>query len=103
MMITRGRDGETAGYPVVETVQRDHICHLVKAPASIPVAMASRAADIARKAVETVGCVGAMGVEMFLARDGNILINELAHASTTPAITRLKAASAPNLKTTSAQ
>ena len=78
MMITRGREGETAGYPVVETVQRDHICHLVKAPASIPVAMASRAADIARKAVETVGCVGTMGVEMFLARDGNILINELA-------------------------
>ncbi len=78
MMITRGRDGETACYPVVETVQRDHICHLVKAPASIPAAMASRAADIARKAVEAVGCVGAMGVEMFLTRDGNILINELA-------------------------
>jgi len=78
MMITRSRDGETACYPVVETVQRDHICHLVKAPAPIPAEMASRAADIARKAVETVGCVGAMGVEMFLARDGKILINELA-------------------------
>jgi len=78
MMITRSRDGETACYPVVETVQRDHICHLVKAPASIPTVTAARASDIARKAVETVGCVGAMGVEMFLARDGNILINELA-------------------------
>jgi 5-(carboxyamino)imidazole ribonucleotide synthase len=78
MMITRGRDGATACYPVVETVQRDHICHLVKAPAPVPAELAARAADIARKAVETVGCVGAMGVEMFLDRDGKILINELA-------------------------
>lgn len=78
MMITRGRDGGTACYPVVETIQRDHICHLVKAPAAIPAETTVRAADIARKAVETVGCVGTMGVEMFLARDGTILINELA-------------------------
>jgi 5-(carboxyamino)imidazole ribonucleotide synthase len=78
MMITRSRNGETACYPVVETVQRDHICHLVKVPASVPAETAARAADIARKAVETVGCVGTMGVELFLTKDGNILINELA-------------------------
>ncbi len=78
MMITRGRNGETACYPVVETIQRDHICHLVKAPASVPAKTAARAADIARKAVETVSCVGTMGVELFLTKDGSILINELA-------------------------
>ena len=78
MMITRARDGEVACYPVVETVQRDHICHLVKAPAPVPAETAARAAAIARKAVETVGCVGTMGVELFLTKDGNILINELA-------------------------
>jgi 5-(carboxyamino)imidazole ribonucleotide synthase len=78
MMIARGRNGETACYPVVETVQRNHICHVVKAPASVPADTADRAADIARRAVETVGCVGAMGVEMFYTKDGAILINELA-------------------------
>jgi len=78
MMITRSRTGEVACYPVVETIQRDHICHLVKAPASVPAEIAARATDIARKAVETVGCVGTMSVEMFLTKDGNILINELA-------------------------
>jgi 5-(carboxyamino)imidazole ribonucleotide synthase len=78
MMITRGRNGETACYPVVETVQRDHICHLVKAPAPIAPEIAGRAAEIARAAVETVGAVGTMGVELFLTAAGDILINELA-------------------------
>jgi 5-(carboxyamino)imidazole ribonucleotide synthase len=78
MMIARSQNGESVSYPLVETVQHDHICHLVKAPAAVPVEIATRAADIARKAVETVGHVGAMGVEMFLTKDGKILINELA-------------------------
>jgi 5-(carboxyamino)imidazole ribonucleotide synthase len=78
IMLTRGRNGEIAAYPVVETVQRDHICHLVKAPADIPAELANRVADIARQAVQTVGMVGTMGVELFLTADGNILINELA-------------------------
>lgn len=78
MMITRARAGETACYPVVETVQRDHICHLVKAPAPIAPEIAARAADVARRAVEAVGAVGTMGVEMFLTKTGEIVINELA-------------------------
>ena len=78
VMIARGRDGQTATYPVVETVQCDHICHLVKAPAAIPAGVAAEVAEIARKAVETTGCVGAMGVELFVDGNGKILINELA-------------------------
>ncbi len=78
MMIARDRDGETACYPVVETVQRNHVCHLVKAPASVPAETAARAAHIARRAVEVVDCVGVMGVELFLTKDDPILINELA-------------------------
>ena len=78
MMLTRGQDGAIVEYPLVETIQRDHICHVVKAPATVPNATAARAAEIARKAVEAVKCVGTMGVEMFLTKDGNVLINELA-------------------------
>jgi 5-(carboxyamino)imidazole ribonucleotide synthase len=78
VMLTRGRDGGLVIYPVVETVQRDHICHVVKAPAEIPAAVAARVADIARRAVESTGMIGSMGVELFLKGDGTILINELA-------------------------
>jgi 5-(carboxyamino)imidazole ribonucleotide synthase len=78
VMITRGRDGEIVSYPVVETIQRNHICHVVKAPAQIAPELAARAGEIARKAAESVGIVGTMGIEMFLAEDGTILVNELA-------------------------
>lgn len=78
VIITRGRDGEMATYPVVETVQRDHVCHLVRAPAPVTPEIAARAADVARRAVEAVGAVGSFGVEMFLMPNGEIAVNELA-------------------------
>jgi len=78
VIITRGRDGATATYPLVETVQRDHVCHIVCAPAPVAGAIAERALDIARRAVTAVGAVGSFGVEMFLTASGEIFINELA-------------------------
>ena len=78
VIITRGRDGQTATYPVVETVQRNHVCHLVRAPAPVAPDIAARAADLARRAVEAVEAVGSFGVEMFLKRDGGLVVNELA-------------------------
>jgi 5-(carboxyamino)imidazole ribonucleotide synthase len=65
-------------YPVVETVQRDHVCHVVKAPAPVPGEVAARAADVAQRAVAAVGAVGSFGVEMFLRRARDIVVNELA-------------------------
>jgi len=78
VMITRSIDGQTAVYPVVETIQRDHICHVVQAPAAISRDLAERAAETAGRAVGAVGGVGTFGVEMFLSTDGTIAINELA-------------------------
>jgi 5-(carboxyamino)imidazole ribonucleotide synthase len=78
IIVTRGRDGSTAVYPLVETIQRNHVCHVVKAPAQIPDDLAKRAAAAAKRAVEAVGGVGSFGVEMFLSATGETTINELA-------------------------
>lgn len=78
VIITRGRDGATATYPLVETVQRDHVCHTVCAPALVAGEITDRAWDLARRAVTAVGAVGSFGVEMFLTGRGEIFINELA-------------------------
>ncbi len=78
VMVTRGRDGGMVTYPVVETVQREHICHEVRVPAAVPEAMAAHAADLARRAAEVAGVVGSFGVEMFLSRGGGLYVNELA-------------------------
>jgi len=78
VIVTRGGNGELAVYPVVETIQRDHVCHVVKAPAEIPAQVIKAATDMARRAVEAVGGVGSFGVEMFLSANGGMAINELA-------------------------
>lgn len=78
VMVARRPGGETALYPVVETVQKNHICHTVTAPAEVSASAAEKAAEIARKAIEAVQGVGVFGVEMFLTEDGEVLINELA-------------------------
>ncbi len=78
VIVTRGRDGTSASYPVVETVQRDHVCHIVNAPAPLPAEIATRAAEVARQALAAVGAVGSFGVEMVLTHAGEIVMNELA-------------------------
>ncbi len=77
-MVTRGRDGQMVVYPIVETIQRDHICHQVLAPAAISGAVAARAAAMATAAITAIDGVGSFGVEMFETADGAVLINELA-------------------------
>src|SRR5260370_333401 len=62
IMVARRPGGETALYPLVETVQRDHICHTVTAPAQVPPSAADKATEIARKAIEAIQGVGVFGV-----------------------------------------
>jgi 5-(carboxyamino)imidazole ribonucleotide synthase len=78
VIVTRGRSGETVTYPVVETVQQDHICRIVRAPASVDDEVAARVRDIASQAIDAVGAVGSFGVECFLTAQGEVMINELA-------------------------
>lgn len=69
---------ETKVYPVVETVQENHICKLVLAPAQIPVRARKLAEQIAVEAVAAVEGYGIFGIEMFYLKDGSILVNEMA-------------------------
>jgi 5-(carboxyamino)imidazole ribonucleotide synthase len=78
VMVTRGADGDCAVYPVADTVQRDHICHVVTAPSDLSPALAAQAQALARRAVESIDAIGTVGVEMFLTADERVVINELA-------------------------
>ena len=78
VIIIRAQDGAMVNYPVVETVQRDHICHIVRAPAEIEPELAERAVALAREAVVAIDGIGALGVEMFLSKAGDIVLNEVA-------------------------
>jgi phosphoribosylaminoimidazole carboxylase len=71
VMVVRTVDGEVQSYPVVETVHKDNICHLVFAPVrSRDASLSQRARSIAENAIKTFTGAGIFGVEMFLMEDG---------------------------------
>ena len=78
VMVTRSIDGSMVNYPVVESVQKDHICHIVRAPARISETLLQRAVVMAREAVTTIDGIGTIGIEMFLTEDDDIILNEMA-------------------------
>lgn len=78
VVVARGRDNSVLCYPVVETIHKENICHIVKAPASVPWKIRKLASDVAYKAVSSLEGAGVFAVELFLTGDGQILLNEVA-------------------------
>ncbi|KAI8031605.1 hypothetical protein LOK49_LG01G00229 [Camellia lanceoleosa] len=78
VIVARGRDNSILCYPVVETIHRENICHIVKAPANVPWKIRKLATDVAYKAVSSLEGAGIFAVELFLTGDGQILLNEVA-------------------------
>src|SRR5690606_4380346 len=78
VQVARSPHGETAVYPVVETVQREGICTEVIAPAPrLDPDAAEAAASIARTVAEALGVCGMLAVELFQTAEG-LFVNELA-------------------------
>lgn len=64
-------------YPVVETIQENHICKTVLASKELFSNLKEKVKSIAKSILENLNYVGVMGIEMFLI--GNeIIVNELA-------------------------
>lgn len=71
VMVVRSATGEVSSYPVVETVHKDNICHLVFSPLrSRDPSISPRARTIAENAIKSFTGAGVFGVEMFLMEDG---------------------------------
>jgi 5-(carboxyamino)imidazole ribonucleotide synthase len=77
VLAARSTAGEIAVYPVVETVQKDAICHETLVPAALPEEVRAQASQIARDLLVEIDATGIVAVEFFLTDDG-VLINELA-------------------------
>ena len=78
VLVARRPGGDTVVYPVVETVQRDGICHELIMPARVTGAVAARAVDIARRIADGIDAVGMLAVEQFVTPAGEVLVNEIA-------------------------
>jgi 5-(carboxyamino)imidazole ribonucleotide synthase len=78
VLVARSPSGEMAVYPPVSTHQRDGMCRWVTLPAGLPPALAAQIESLARTLARATGLEGLMAIELFLARDGGLLVNELA-------------------------
>ena len=78
VQVARSPHGQVAVYPVVETVQRDGICHEVIAPApDLNEEKATRAQQLAIEIAHALDVTGVLAVELFETADG-VAVNELA-------------------------
>ncbi len=93
VVVVRDRNGNEDSYPCVEMVfdSRANLCDSVLMPARVSQAVMEEAAAVARamidcldsyarknSTVQTSGASGVFAVELFLTRDGRILVNETA-------------------------
>jgi 5-(carboxyamino)imidazole ribonucleotide synthase len=78
VIVARGPDGSMATFPVCENLHRNHILDLTVIPARVSAEVEKSAADLARIIATKMELVGLLAVEMFLQRDGTLLVNELA-------------------------
>ncbi len=77
-LVARSPHNQAAAYPVVETVQRDGICHEVIAPApGLPAPLAEEAQRLALTIAAELGVTGLLAVELFETHRG-LAVNELA-------------------------
>ena len=78
VMVARNARGDIQNFAVTENQHRDGILDVSLAPARVPIALSCEAVSLARDIACRIGLVGIMGVEMFVAADGSLLVNEIA-------------------------
>jgi 5-(carboxyamino)imidazole ribonucleotide synthase len=78
VVLARGRDGQTAAFPAAENRHRQGILDTSVVPARVEPRLAAAAVDLAVRVAESMGYVGVLGVELFVAEGGRLFVNEMA-------------------------
>ena len=78
VIATRGIDGSRVIYPIAENSHKNSILDTTIAPARISEKTKDNAIKIALDVMEVFEGVGTFGIEMFVTKAGDILVNEIA-------------------------
>jgi len=78
VVATRGVNGDVSTFDPIENVHSNHILDVSVAPAAVSNQIAHQAVEVTRAVLEALEYVGVLCVEFFVARDGRLLINEIA-------------------------
>lgn len=78
VLVARREDGATAAYAPAVNHHQEGVLDWSVWPATLPPDVSRRAVSVAEGIAAQLGIVGLIAVEMFLVRDGRVLVNELA-------------------------
>ena len=78
VVCARGQAGDFAHFGVIENEHANHILDVSFSPATVGDRTRNEAVEIARTIAETFDYVGTLCVELFVTKDGKLLVNELA-------------------------
>ena len=80
VIVARNEDGEIKAFPMVEMEfnPQANLVEFLIAPSTLPFEVHQEAERIAKRVAECLNIVGLLAVEMFLDKNGKILVNELA-------------------------
>ena len=80
VIVARNEQGEIKTFPVVEMVFHpvQNLVEYLFAPAQLSNALKDQADAIAKNIIQKLNMVGLLAVEMFVTKDGQVLVNEIA-------------------------
>jgi 5-(carboxyamino)imidazole ribonucleotide synthase len=78
VLLARDLEGNVRFHPIAENVHRRHILHTSRVPARISPSLASRAEELGARIAAAIAHVGMMAIELFVTREGELLVNEIA-------------------------
>lgn len=78
VLLARDLSGNIRFYPVAENHHRHHVLHTTRVPGRISNELAAEAEKLGASIASALGHVGMMAVELFVTREGRLLVNEIA-------------------------
>ena len=80
VIVARNTQGETKAFPVVEMEfnSEANLVEFLFSPADVSEAVHQKAIEIAMQVAESLQLTGVLAVEMFVLKDGEVLVNEIA-------------------------
>ena len=78
VVAARGADGAFAAFDPPENEHENHILRRSTVPSRLSAAQVAEAKDIAKKIGDALDYVGVFAVELFVGKDGALLVNEIA-------------------------
>jgi len=78
VIASRNTRGQIKTYPLVENIHEENILRETIAPARVSEDISKKAEEIAKKTMSVLKGAGVFGIEMFVTKDEDVVINEIA-------------------------